>query len=132
MSALEEQVAGQVRWQAQRAALLHERAEYEARGLSDRVALVDAELGRLGPSPSEDVASEADVARVLSQLEAAEERAGLVASLVREREGYVQRQTAAARCGDEAGERRWQYRIGEVDSELRRIGGHAAPPATCV
>ena len=102
------------------AALLREREGYVARGLSDRVAQVDAELARVGHTSGMpvDVPSEAEYK----------------AALAREREARdreAERQAQISALLDERGKCERAGRddhIPAVDAELRRLG-YEAPPA---
>ncbi len=98
---------------AQQEALLHEREVYERRGMGDRVALVEAELERLAQGDSAGVeAVNLEVAR--RRAEARADQEALVAALVRERAGYL--------------ERGLLDRAALVDAELARVAAEAEQP----
>lgn len=107
-AALEEQNRRALKIEAQRTALLEERAKYERSGKTDHIPAVNKELERLGP-PVEVV----DIAEFRRQAQA-EARKARTAALIEERRGYEVRGLVD--------------RVALVDAELARIEADAAGP----
>ena len=111
-AALEEQNLRALKIEAQRTALLEERAKYERSGKTDYIPAVDEALERLGPRMPV-----VDVAEFRRQAQAEADRKTRTAALIEERRGYQARGLAD--------------RVALVDAELARIDADAAGPCEC-